>query len=164
LLPLSNSCVEVGGSFQTAKVGDKGTEYENVGAKLYALDFTYVNQLDFIKGNFDVKAQWNWVNVDKANYIDSEDSTVYTYDNKRNAMFVQAAYRPNMSQSKFLKKTELVFRYSGLNPPSGAKDAEKIKQYTYGINYWYTWRTVFKLAYQSQKDNNAFFIQVAVGF
>ena len=167
LLPFSNSSVEIGGSFQTGKVGDQGTDYENVGAKQYALDFTYVNQLDFLKGNLDVKAQWNWVNVDNANYIDPKDSTggtFYTYNNKRSAKFVQAAYRPNMSQSKFLKKTELVFRYSGLNPPNGVMDAEKIKQYTYGLNYWYTWRTVLKFAYQSQKDNNAFFIQVAVGF
>lgn len=167
LLPFSNSSVEIGGSFQTAKVGDKGNEYEKVGAQLYALDLTYVNQLDFLKGNLDVKAQWNWINVDKANYIDPQDSTgntFYSYDNKRSAAFAQAAYRPNMSQSKFLKKTELVFRYSGLNPPVGSMASEKIKQYTYGINYWYTWRTVLKLAYQSQKDNNAFFIQVAVGF
>ncbi|MFX8871961.1 hypothetical protein ABTM94_19935, partial [Acinetobacter baumannii] len=61
-------------------------------------------------------------------------------------------------------KTELVFRYAGFNPPAGAKGLEEIKQYTYGINYWFTWRTAFKAAYQSQKDNNAFFLQVAVGF
>ncbi len=167
LLPFSNSSVEIGGSFQTGKVGEKETDYEKVRANQYALDFTYVNQLEFLKGNLDVKAQWNWVNVDKANYPDKSDTTgntFYTYDNKRSAKFVQAAYRPNMSKSKFLKKTELVFRFSGLTPPEGIMDAEKIKQYTYGINYWYSWRTALKFAYQSQKDRNAFFIQVAVGF
>jgi hypothetical protein len=167
LLPFSNSSFEVGGSFQTGTVGDKGTDYENVKTQQYALDLSYVRQLDFLKGLFDVKAQWNWVNVDQANYINPEDSTSYTFSNKRNAGFAQAAYRPSMSQSKFLKKTELVFRYSNQNVPA-AEDGKNSKfktiQYTYGINFWYNWRTVIKLAYQSQKDNNAFYIQIATGF
>lgn len=167
LLPFSNSSLEVGGSWQLAKPGDKGSVYENLKTQQYALDLTYVKQLDFIKGLFDVKAQWNWVNVDKANYIDSDDptgNTTYTYDNKRNSVFAQAAYRPSMSPSKFLKKTELVFRYSGFNPPAGSKEPDKIKQYTYGLNYWINWRTAVKLAYQNQKNENAFLVQFAVGF
>lgn len=167
LLPLSNSSLELGASYRNGNVGDANSEYKNVGAQIYALDFTYVKQLDFIKGVLDVKAQWNKVNVDNASYIDPEDTTgntSYTFDNKRSSFFTQAAYRPAMSQSKFLKKTELVFRYAGFNPPDGAKDLETIKQYTYGINYWFNWRTAFKAAYQSQKDNNVFFLQVAVGF
>lgn len=165
-LPFPNSSLEIGGSFQNGKVGDKGSSYENVKAKQYALDLTYVKQLDFIKGLFDVKAQWNNVNVDKAEYIDPDDSTgntMYTFNNKRSSFFTQAAYRPSMAQSKFLKKTELVFRYSGLNPPSASKEPEKIRQYTFGMNYWVTWRIVLKAAYQSQKNNNKFFLQVAVG-
>ncbi len=167
LLPFSNSSLEVGGSWQLAKPGDKGSVYENLKTQQYALDLTYVKQLDFIKGLFDVKAQWNWVNVDKANYIDSDDptgNTTYTYDNKRNSVFAQAAYRPSMAPGKFLKKTELVFRYSGFNPPAGSKEPDKIKQYTYGLNYWINWRTAVKLAYQNQKNDNAFLVQFAVGF
>lgn len=167
LLPLSNSSLEVGVSYRNGNVGDKNSVYKNVGSQMYALDLTYVKQLDFIKGLFDVKAQWNKVNIDKAEYIDPDDptgNTLYTFDNKRSSFFTQAAYRPSMAQSKFLKKTELVFRYAGFNPPDGAKDLEEIKQYTYGINYWFTWRTAFKAAYQSQKDNSAFFLQIAVGF
>ena len=166
-LPFSNSSLEVGGSWQLAKPGDKGSVYENLKTQQYALDLTYVKQLDFIKGLFDVKAQWNWVNVDKANYIDSDDptgNTTYTYDNKRNSVFAQAAYRPSMAPGKFLKKTELVFRYSGFNPPAGSKEPDKIKQYTYGLNYWINWRTAVKLAYQNQKNDNAFLVQFAVGF
>ena len=166
-LPLSNSSLEVGFSYRNGNVGDKNSAYKAIGSQMYALDLTYVKQLDFIKGLLDVKAQWNKVNVDKADYTDPDDptgNTQYTFDNKRNSFFTQAAYRPSMSQSKFLKKTELVFRYSGFNPHTGAKDLEEIKQYTYGFNYWFTWRTAFKAAYQSQKDNNAFFLQVAVGF
>lgn len=167
LLPLSNSSLELGVSYRNGNVGDANSDYKNVNARIYALDLSYVKQLDFIKGLFDVKAQWNKVNIDQAEYIDPADltgNTKYTFDNKRSSFFTQGAYRPSMSQSKFLKKTELVFRYAGFNPPDGAKDLEKIKQYTYGINYWFNWRTALKAAYQSQKDNNVFFLQVAVGF
>ncbi len=167
LLPFSNSSLEIGGSFQTGNVGEKETEYENIKARQYALDLTYVQDLEFVKGTFDLKAQQNWVNVDKASYINPEDQNSYTFSNKRDAEFVQVGYRPTMATSKFLKKTELVFRYSALNLPDidGGKDGTiKTTQYTYGINYWYNWRTVLKLAYQSQKDNNAFYIQIAVGF
>lgn len=166
-LPLSNSSLEVGFSYRNGTVGDKNSVYKNVVSQMYALDLTYVKQLDFIKGLFDVKAQYNKANVDNAEYTDPDDptgTTMYTFDNKRNSLFAQAAYRATMAQSKFLKKTELVFRYAGFNPPEGAKDLEEIKQYTYGINYWFTWRTVLKAAYQSQKDNNTFFVQIAVGF
>ncbi|OJW55539.1 MAG: hypothetical protein BGO55_03070 [Sphingobacteriales bacterium 50-39] len=166
-LPLSNSSLEIGGSFRNGKVGDKTTTYKNTGAQQYALDLTYVEQLAFIKGMFDVKAQWNFEYIDKATYADPADptgNTTYSFDNKRNSVFAQAAYRPNMSQSKFLKKTELVFRYAGLNPADNLNGPGKIKQYTYGVDYWFNWRTVVKAAWQSQQDNNAFFVQVAIGF
>jgi hypothetical protein len=167
LLPFSNSSLELGVSFRSGNIGDKNSAYKNVAAQMYALDISYVKQLDFIKGLFDVKGQWNKVNVDNAEYINPDDPTgnsLYTFDNKRSSFFTQAAYRPSMSQSKFLKKAELVFRYAGFTPPDGAKDLEEIKQYTYGINYWFTWRTALKAAYQAQKDNNAFYVQIAVGF
>lgn len=100
LLPFSNSSLELGVSFRSGNVGDKNSAYKNVGAKMYAFDLTYVKQLDFIKGVFDVKAQWNKVNVDKADYIDPDDptgNTIYTFDNKRNSFFTQGAYRPSMA-------------------------------------------------------------------
>ena len=166
-LPFSNSSLELGFSYRNGNAGDKNSDYKTIGTQNYALDLTYVKQLDFLKGMLDVKAQHNKSNVDKADYIDPEDltgNTMYTFNNKRSSFFTQAAYRPTMSQSKFLKKTELVFRYAGYNPPDEAKDLIKIKQYTYGVNYWFNWRTAIKAAYQSQKDNNVFFLQVAVGF
>lgn len=164
LLPFSNSSLEIGASFRTGKVGDKNTVYENIGAQQYALDLTYINQLSFIKGTFDVKSQWNFEKIDNAGYIDSTDNSAYTFDNKRNSVFAQVAYRPDMFRKKFLKKLEFVFRYAELNPPSDSKAPDRIRQYTYGIDYWSDWRTVFKAAYQSQQNNYAFFLQVAVGF
>jgi hypothetical protein len=167
LLPFSNSSLELGVSGQFAKVGDQKSVYQNVGTQQYALDLIYGKQLDFLKGYLDIKGQWNWINVDNAAYTNPEDTTtglLFTYKNQRNAGFGQVAYRPTMSQNKFLKKTELIFRYSEFNPPGGLPGMAKTTQYTYGLTYWYTWRTAFKLAWQSQTDANAFYIQVALGF
>jgi hypothetical protein len=166
-LPFPASTLELGFSYRNGKVGDQNSIYQNVGAQMYALDFTYVEQLDFLRGMLDVKAQYNNINVDKADYIDPVEptgSTTYTFDNKRNSLFAQAAYRPTMLPSKLFKRTEFVFRYAEFNPPIGTKGLEVVNQYTYGIDYWLTWRTVFKAAYQSQRNNDAFFLQVAVGF
>lgn len=167
LLPLSNSSLEVGISYRNGNVSNEDGDVNSVTANAYALDFTYVHQLSFIKGLLDVKAQWNKVKIGKVEYVDPEyltGNTTYTFDNKRSSYFAQAAYRPSMLQNKFFKKTELVFRYANFSPPDGAKDLAEIKQYTYGINYWFNWRTAFKAAYQSQKENNFFFLQLAVGF
>lgn len=166
-LPFTNSSLELGASYRSGNVGERNTDYQNVSAKMYAFDLSYGKQLDFLKGFLDVKAQYNNVQVDRANYVDPDDitgNTLYTYENKRNSYFAQGAYRPTMFPGKFLKRTEVVYRYAGFNPPTGAKDLEQIRQSTLGLNYWFNWRTAFKLAYQLQKDNNTFFAQVAVGF
>ncbi|MBX9851337.1 MAG: hypothetical protein K2X86_06215 [Cytophagaceae bacterium] len=165
-LPFSNSSLELGFSFQNAKPGDRNSEYKDVKASQYAADLTYVKQLDFIKGIIDVKAQWNYVNVSDVYYPDPQDTTgtgVYTFNNTRTSAYVQAAYKPTMLPGKILKKTELVFRYSQVQIPERDEE-ENIRQYTVGLNYWYTWRTALKIAYQFQENQNAFLAQVAVAF
>jgi hypothetical protein len=166
-LPFSNSSLELGFSYHAGKVGEENSAYQDIGAQMYAYDITYVQDIELLKGTFDLKAQYNRVKVDQADYIDPADSTgatTYTFNNDRNSFFGQAAYRLTMARSKLLKKTELVFRYAQFNPPEGAKGLEKIKEYTYGIDYWFNWRTVLKAAYEKQESENIYFIQMAVGF
>lgn len=166
-LPFSNSTLELGVSYRNGYVGDTSAAYQNVNAKLYAFDLSYDNQLDFLKGDVDIKAQYNKSDVSNAWYIDPSNPTsgnLYTYNNSRSSYFLQAAYTPSMFPGKFLKKTQLIFRYAGFTPPTNAIGLTQIKQYTYGIDYWFNWRTALKFAYQSQKDNNVFFVQLAVGF
>ena len=167
LLPFLNSSIELGTSFQSAKVGDAGSEYENVKAMLYAFDFNYVKQLDFLKGTVDVKAQWNFVNVGNTNYIDHDDSTgltTYTYNNKRDVYYAQFAYRPTMLLNKVLKNFEAVIRYSALNLPEYAKENEDVTQLIFSLNYWANYRTVVKAAYNPDKNLPQFWFQVAMGF
>ncbi len=167
-LPFSNSSLEIGGSFQTSKVGMKGTQYENVRATLLALDLTYVKQLPFLKGAIQVLSQWNSVEVGNAAYTDWKGdptgNTPYTYNNKRSAMYSQIAYRPTLSKKRIIKNLELVYRYGKLEQPEGSKQSGQIKQSMYGLNYWINFRSVMKLAVQSQEGETAYFAQWALLF
>ena len=73
----------------------------------------------------------------------------------------------------FLKKLELVGRYSNYNAPEGAEWEEQSDQYAFGLNYWLTWRSVIKMTYQTTESAgghdgggtvNGFYIHWAIGF
>tara|TARA_R110000868_G_scaffold410826_1_gene700380 strand:- start:1414 stop:2598 length:1185 start_codon:yes stop_codon:yes gene_type:complete len=176
LLPFADSSTEIGFStYSTSKVGNRDSEYENVGAFLYAIDFSFVKQIPTIKGFIDIKGQYNNSNIDDATYIEIEDDIEeeYTFDNKSNSFYAQLSYRPTMANSDFLKKLELVGRFSNLNAPEGAEWEEQSDQYAFGLNYWLTWRSVIKVAYQTTDSagghdgggtTNGFFIHWAIGF
>jgi hypothetical protein len=177
LLPFADSSTEVGFSaYSTNGVGNTDSEYEDIGALLYALDFSFVKQIPTIKGFIDIKGQYNNSNVDDATFIEMHedgDEEEYTFDNKSNSLYAQLSYRPTMAGSDFLKKLELVGRYSNLNTPEGAEWEQQSDQYAFGLNYWLTWRSVIKVAYQTTDTVgghngggkiNGFFVHWAIGF
>jgi len=177
LLPFADSSTEVGFSaYSTNGVGDTDSEYEDIGAFLYAIDFSFVKQISVVKGFIDVKGQYNNSNVDDAIFIEMHedgDEEEYTFDNKSNSFYTQLSYRPTMASSDFLKKLELVGRYSNFNAPEGAEWEEQSDQYAFGINYWLTWRSVVKVAYQTTDSvgghsgggtTDGFFVHWAIGF
>ncbi len=180
-LPFFNSSMEVGVSYYTGKVGDKGSEYEDVKASLWAFDFSYVKQVSPLKGILDIKAQYNLNNVSDAYYTVNNDardtSAVYTFTNSSNAYYAQLTYRPLMVGNAFLKNLELIGRYSQLNTPEGSLWESDINEATIGLNYWITWRQVVKVNYSfinsrgghdaedaSLQKSNAFFVHWAIGF
>jgi hypothetical protein len=177
LLPFADSSTEVGFSaYSTNGVGDTDSEYEDIGAFLYALDFSFVKQIPAIKGFIDIKGQYNNSNIDDAFYSEVHedgDEEEYTFDNKSNSFYTQLSYRPTMASSDFLKKLELVGRYSNFNAPEGAEWEEQSDQYAFGLNYWLTWRSVVKVAYQTTDSvgghggggtTDGFFVHWAIGF
>lgn len=179
VLPFADSSVELGVSaYTTNGTGDHDSEYEDVGAFLYALDFSLVKQIPELGGIFDVKAQFNSSNVDTATYLEMhEDGDVeaYSFDNQSNSFYSQLSYRPTMSESSFIKNLELVARYSDFNAPEGAEWEEKSTQYAFGLNYWLTWRSVVKLSYQTMQtegghggngitNTDGLFLHWAIGF
>ena len=177
LLPFADSSTEIGFStYSTSKVGARDSDYENVGAFLYAIDFAFIKQIPAIKGFIDIKGQYNNSNIDDATYTEVHedgDEEEYTFDNKSNSLYAQLSYRPTMASSDFLKKLELVGRYSNLNTPEGAEWEEQSDQYSFGLNYWLTWRSVIKVAYETTETvgghdgggtTNGLFVHWAIGF
>ena len=177
ILPFEDSSTEFGVSaYSTSGVGETDSVYEDVGAFLYAIDFSFVKQIPALKGFIDVKGQYNNSDVDDAMYTEVHedgDEEEYTFDNKSNSFYAQLSYRPTMASSDFLKKLELVGRFSNFNAPEGAEWEEQSDQYAFGLNYWLTWRSVIKIAYQTTDSVgghdgggtiNGFFIHWAIGF
>lgn len=172
-LPFSNSCFEIGLSQQIAKVGDKENEtYRNVGASLSAIDLSINHKLNFIKSNFELKAQYNTINVDKTVYmVDTSMTGVDSnFTSNSTAYFIQASLRPSFVENDFLSRLELNWRYSHIELPETAAWANHVSQVTFGLNYWYSWRSVIKLNYQTNENeynkeqSNKLFLQWGFGF
>ncbi len=176
-LPIDDSSLEVGASFYSAgDTGSKGGQYEGVGAFLYAFDFSYVKLINPIAGIIDVKAQYNNTKVDEATYFDPADGDTYTFDNSSDAYYVQLSYRPTMSGNNFVKNLEFVGRYTELNTPEGSEWESQASQTSFGINYWLSWRSVLKMAYEDGEtvgghgneggltNQKSFSIHWAIGF
>lgn len=179
IFPFSNSSLELGFSTQFAKVGAKDSEFEDIMSNFYALDLTYIKSIPGIKSVIDIKAQTNFINVDRAQYPDPEDPLgveTFTFNNKSEAFFVQGSIRPSFVASKFIQNLELAVRYSDLKTPEGALWHADADQLDIGLNYWLDWRTVFKVTYrnggqgdeESEEEHaasgNAFFVHWAIGF
>jgi len=177
--PFSDSSTELGYSmYSTNGTGEKDSDYEKTGAFLYALDFSYVKQISALSGLVDLKAQYNNSKVDDAFYIethDDGDEEEYTFDNESNSFYVQLSYRPTMAGDDFVKKLEFVGRYSEYNTPEGAEWESQSSQYSFGLNYWLSWRSLIKFSYETadlegghDSDGlskvNTFSIHWAIGF
>jgi len=179
-LPFADSSTEIGVStYSTNGTGQQDSVYEDVGAFLYALDFSFVKQITGLNGIIDVKSQYNNSSVDNAIYTKIDEDTGleedYTFDNKSNSFYAQLSYRPTMADSDFVKKLEIVGRYSSFNTPEAAEWEEQSTQYAFGLNYWLSWRSLIKLSYQTtdsvgghgstgKTTKNALYIHWAIGF
>jgi hypothetical protein len=80
-LPLTNSSLEVGYSFQhKSNTGDPGSKYENVGVFMQAIDLNYYGHLTSLKSDVRLMAEWKYQKVDNATYYDANNNP-YTFDN-----------------------------------------------------------------------------------
>lgn len=179
LLPFSDSSTELGFSFySTNQLGDTGSIYENLGANLYAFDFSYVKQIPSLGGTFDIKSQYNKSKVDNIIYTVEEEPGVFEdldFNNDSHSFYAQLSFRPSMSGNDFVRKLEFVGRYSKLRTPEGAGWESNKKEYSFGLNYWISWRSVFKFSYQNINgegghdvvgnfNQNGVFMHWAIGF
>lgn len=179
LLPFSDSSTEIGFSYYTSdKVGTKGSMYENIGANLYAIDFSYVKQIPGIGGTVDVKAQYNNSKIDNITYNVEEEPGEFEdliFNNESKSYFGQLSYRPTMAETDFIKNLEFVGRYSKLETPEGSGFETNQKEFSMGLNYWLNWHSVIKLNYQhitgegghdvvGKIDQKGLFLEWAIGF
>ncbi len=179
ILPFANNSTEFGVSFySTDKAGNTGSIYENLGANLFAFDFSFVKQLAGLGGIVDIKSQYNKSKVDNMIYAVEETPGEFenlNFDNNSNSFYAQLSYRPTMSGSDFISKLEFVTRYSTLRTPEGAGWEVNKKEYSFGLNYWISWRSLIKLNYQSitgegghdtvgDFDQKGLYLHWAIGF
>lgn len=163
-LPFSNSSLEIGFSGQSAKVGkaDKmlnnmiDTTLEDVNALMYAVDLSFVKSISSLKSIIDIKGQLNSVTTDKAEFKDPMDTTgtmTYTFNNVSQAYYIQFAFRPALVENKFFKNIEVVARYASLNLPEKAQWGGEKSQLTLGLNFWLSWRSAIKFAYETNTED-----------
>lgn len=122
-LPFNNSTLELGISAQyTSNIIGRESELGEIGALNYAFDMSYVkNSIASIKGNLDLKAQWNQANVDEFEVV-LPDGDELIFKQETSAYYTQLAYRPSLVSSPFLSRLEFVARYSGIDLPEPAEE------------------------------------------
>jgi hypothetical protein len=152
LLPISNSSLEIGVSGMFGTVGDANSPYENAKSQSYAVDLNYVKLFNPILVN--IKGQYNYTFVNNQNYINPGDSSVYTFDNKTTSGFAQVSLRPTGAGVAFVKNLELAFRYGKYITPEKSLWGQKSDIIDISLDYWLSWRTVFKIGYQSNKSTS----------
>jgi len=177
IFPFSNSMMELGFSGLSGVAGADESVYEGIRANLYAIDLSFVKNISALQSVIDIKGQYNFSQIDDANYLVPDDTSglFYDYNNASNAYYAQLSIRPSLVSNEFLRKLELVGRYSALNTPEGALWEQNATQLALGLNYWIDWRTVVKIGYQttdglgghdsaSPETQNMLYIHWAMGF
>jgi len=182
LFPFHDSSLELGFSGMYGKVGAKDTDLEDVNALHYAIDLSYVKTLSAMSSVLDLKAQYNGLNVDDANYPFHENpDDLVTFDNNSTAWFAQLSLRPALVENNVVRQLEFAGRYSALKTPEGSEWETDQTQIDLGVNYWVDWRTLFKVSYRISNggddheeeeeaghgggvEGNALFIHWAIGF
>jgi hypothetical protein len=148
--PFSNSSLEIGFSGQFGKVGANESRLEDVSARLYGMDLSYVRSLPGISSVIDIKAQWAMSDVDEAEYPEEDDPAAFhTFDNNSTTWFAQLSLRPSFVENNFFRNLEFAGRYSTLTTPEGAPWEADQEQWEVSINYWLDWRTAFKFSYRN---------------
>jgi hypothetical protein len=160
--------LEVGYGIQRSMVGPRDHAVEAI---LQSADFNYVSDSTLLKGLINFRAQWVWSHVGHFVYDPDGQQSFgpFEFNNNRNGGYAQMAYRPIHIDNDIIKNFEPVVRYDRFNQlhtPVGFDE----ERWTFGLNYWVTPSAVVKAAYEldnkngGARDQNAFMLQVAVGF
>ncbi len=166
ILPIQNSSLEIGYSFQSkSKTGEVGTPYQNVGVVMQAVDLNYLGHLNAIKSDIRIIGELKHQKVDNVMYKDANGND-FTFNDAPTSYYGCATIRPAHVDNKFVSNLEIAGRYSYFNRPSaapwGGVDDEKVEL---ALDYWLKWNCLVKFCYVKQKDNpSEFNAQFVFGF
>jgi hypothetical protein len=163
LLPFSNSCMEIGFSYENAsKTGDQYSDLQNVGVNMMAVDANFFHTITPLKSTLRLLGEWKHQKVDNAFYPAIEDSV---NDNTSSAYYVTAALRPSLVDGKIVRNFEIAFRYSSFMRPENGWGGSDLTQTAVALNYWLKWNCVFKIMWQKQSEVAGQFVaQIVYGF
>ena len=164
--------LEIGYSILCGRVNDSSSLHSGVSTLMQGIDFTYAREFDAIKGRLALHGEAVWVDTDDVIFMGPFPT--FTLDNKSNAWWLQAAYRPTKVDLKIgdhfeLKNLEFVVRYDQLRRPGAQRLGLDRDQLTIGLDYWILPNAVVKAAYvfddtHGDSDQDGFFLQMGVGF
>ncbi|MCL5281216.1 MAG: hypothetical protein M1376_15050 [Planctomycetes bacterium] len=159
--------LEVGYSFEFSRPNPPG--FATVHSTLHGVDLNYVAPLAALKGQLTARGAWIWSDLSDVTYDPTGDLGFgpLFFDNDRNGGYAEVAYRPLDVSERILRNFEFVLRYDRLDIPSDAPGGGTREQWTPGIDYWITARTLLKVAYtfdSSGPDADMFALQFATGF
>jgi hypothetical protein len=166
-LPLTG--LEAGYSFEFSRPNPSG--FETVHSTLHGLDLNYVSHVESVGGQITGRGAYVWSNLSEATY-DPTGALGFgplRFRNNRNGGYAELAYRPTDATTIVIRNLEFVARYDRLDIPSAAPGGGTHEQWTGGIDYWVTSRTVLKAAYtfddtHGGDNQNLFALQFATGF
>jgi hypothetical protein len=170
ILPLSNSSLELGVSFENAaKSGDANTSFENTGVMMYAIDAEYFKNITPIKSTIRLIGEYKSQKVDETSYPVFEDpnNATYTFNNMSSASYGSFSIRPSLLDNKCLRNFELAVRYSQFDrPKEAAWGSDKLlTQTAVGLDYWLRWNCVAKLTWAKNSDSDDLYVaQFVYGF
>ena len=114
--------------------------------------------------------EWVWSQVEPATY---DPKGTLGFGPVRIGNWIQGgyctlAYRPTLSNNKWLQNTEYIVRYDTERSPLSSPGGEHESRYTFGVDYWLTPAWVLKVAYEFDNrkigvEQNAFFVQLGLG-
>lgn len=160
--------IETGYSVQYSQAAPDGFQHAHV--LLQAADFNWVQEFRPLGGVVTARAEWVWSDVENVTYdpLGKLGFGPLNFGNWRQGGYGLISYRPTLSSNRFLRNTELVFRYDMQRTPLTAPGGAREQRYAFGVDYWLTPSAVLKVAYEIDHRKpgpsaSAFFVQLGVG-
>jgi hypothetical protein len=142
-----------------------------LGANTTILGFDASYILDTAPGLFDFRFEYIYSMVDRVTFDAGGSLGVgpLQFNNNRQGLYAQIAFRPIHAKSEILKKFEVVSRYDYMSVPVEAPEGGDQKRWTFGVNYWLNPNTVFKVSiddtrFDGERATQNIRAMIAVGF